>query len=166
MKFFSIDITQWSDVKATFSVAEDPRIGTHTLLARFSGEASNQRPHSYDQIIALMAANMVVVESDAVILDFTDLKYEWGDEMGGVLYYCSHHPMYADLRIPVAVITSELNREGLTSLVRDEMWEDPNNWLFSDLDSAIKWIEPRRKHLESEWHNSRSSDSHDPNPTA
>ena len=84
-----------------------------------------------------MAANMVAVEPDAVILDLTALKYEWGDEMAGVLFYCSNHPINTGLKIPVAVITSELNCEGLTSLVVDEMRECPGDWLFADLNAAV-----------------------------
>ena len=84
-----------------------------------------------------MAAGMVATESDAVILDLTKLKYDWGDEMAGILFYCSNHPIATGEKIPVAVITSELNHEGLTSLVRDEMLESPDDWLFPDLNAAI-----------------------------
>jgi len=86
---------------------------------------------------------MVAIESYAVILDLTQLKYEWGDEMAGVLFYCSNHPIETGLKIPVAVITSELNAEGLTSLVRDEMHERPEDWLFADLDAAIASVQSR-----------------------
>jgi hypothetical protein len=71
------------------------------------------------------------------------LKYEWGDEMAGVLFYCSNHPIETGLKIPVAVVTSELNRDGFTSLVRDEMLECPDDWLFADLNAAISSLQHR-----------------------
>lgn len=91
-----------------------------------------------------MAANMVAIEPDAVILDFTNLRYEWGDEMAGVLLFCSNHPIETGLNIPVAVITSEFNIGGLTSLVRNEMNERPEDWLFADLDTAVDSVQRRR----------------------
>ena len=88
-----------------------------------------------------MASYMTYSEPDAVILDFTTLRYEWGDEMARILFACSIDPLDSDLRIPVAVIISGLNREGITSLVLDEMDEEPCNWIYQSLDEAIAAIE-------------------------
>jgi len=61
--------------------------------------------------------------------------------VAGILSYCSHHPIEIGLRIPVAVIRSDLNREGLTSLVRDEMDENPQEWLHESLEDAVTAID-------------------------
>ena len=144
MKFDPLDISTFSEINATFASAENA--GTHStvLLAAFAGHAFNSHgQRSFRHIEALMAGNMVAIEPDAVILDFTNLKYEWGDEMAGVLFYCSNHPIETGLKIPVAVVTSKLNCDGLTSLVRDEMQECPDDWLFADLNAAIISIQHR-----------------------
>jgi len=144
MKFEPLDISTLSEIKATFASAEQSHTGSTILLATFWGHAFNSHGQSsFRHIEVLMAANMVAIESYAVILDLTQLKYEWGDEMAGVLFYCSNHPIETGLKIPVAVITSELNAEGLTSLVRDEMHERPEDWLFADLDAAIASVQSR-----------------------
>lgn len=144
MKFKPLDISTLSEIKATFASAEHSHTGATILLATFWGHAFNSDGQSsFRHIEVLMAANMVAIESAAVILDFTKLKYEWGDEMAGVLFYCSNHPLETGLKIPVAVITSELNSEGLTSLVRDEMHERPEDWLYADLDAAIVSVQSR-----------------------
>src|SRR6188768_2495661 len=107
MKFEPVDISTLSEIKATFASAELPNTYSTVLLAAFRGHAFNSHgQHSFRHIEVFMAANMVAVEPDAVILDFTNLKYEWGDEMAGVLFYCSNHPIETGLKIPVAVITS------------------------------------------------------------
>lgn len=144
MKFEPLDIWALSDIKATFASAEHPDTYSTILLATFIGHAFNSHGQSsFRHIEVLMAANMVAIEPDAVILDFSKLKYEWGDQMAGVLFYCSNHPIETGVRIPVAVITSELNLEGLTSLVRDEMLESTDDWLFDDLTAAVDSIKTR-----------------------
>ena len=144
MNFESFDISTLSEIKATFACAEHCDTYSTILLAAFNGHAFNSHEQScYRHIEVLMAANMVAIESDAVILDFTNLKYEWGDEMAGVLFFCSNHPTETGLKIPVAVITSVLNCEGLTSLVRDEMLESTDDWLFADLTTAVDSLQRR-----------------------
>jgi len=144
MKFAPLDISTFSEINATFASAEDAESHSTILLAAFDGHASNSHgQRSFRHIEALMAGNMVAIEPDAVILDFTNLKYEWGDEMAGLLFYCSNHPIETGLKIPVAVVTSKLNRDGLTSLVRDEMLLSPDDWLFADLDAAVSYIQCR-----------------------
>ena len=53
---------------------------------------------------------------------------------------------------PVAVVVSDLNRKGLTSLVVQEMGADPRRWLFESIEEAalavdknVKGAEPAEK---------------------
>ncbi|MCC9658806.1 hypothetical protein [Rhodopirellula halodulae] len=144
MKFDPLDISTFSEINATFASADDESTRGTVLLAAFDGHAFNSHgQRSFRHIECLVAGNMVAIEPDAVILDFTHLKYECGDEMAGVLFYCSNHPIETGLKLPVAVVTSEINRAGLTSLVRDEMLQSVDDWLFTDLDAAISSIKHR-----------------------
>lgn len=148
MNFQPLDISTLSEIKATFATAEHPETYSTVLLATFRGHAFNSHGQSsFRHIEVMMAGNMVAVVPDAIILDFSNLKYEWGDEMAGVLFYCSNHPIETCQRIPVAVVTSELNREGLTSLVRDEMRQAPDDWLTNSLEDAISTIERLRREI-------------------
>jgi hypothetical protein len=145
MKFKPFDLSKLSEITAMFASGELSDTYSTVLLATFQGHVFNSHGQSsFRHVEALMAANMVAIEPDAVILDFTKLKYEWGDEMAGVLFYCSNHPIETGLKIPVAVITSELNFDGLKSLVRDEMHERHEDWLFANLDTAIDSVQRRR----------------------
>ena len=150
MNFQPLDISTLSEIKATFAIAEHPETYSVVLLATFRGHAFNSHGQSsFEHIKVMMAANMVAAIPDAIILDFSNLKYEWGDEMADVLFYCSNHPIETRVRIPVAVVTSELNREGLTSLVRDEMRQTANDWLTNSLEDAISTIERLRREIMS-----------------
>lgn len=147
MDFQPLDISKLSKIEATFGTAEEAETYSVILLAKFVGQASNSHHSCYRHIEVMMAGNMVAAVPDAVILDFSELEYEWGDEMGGVLFYCSNHPIETCVRIPVAVVTSELNRDGLTSLVRDEMHQPLEEWLVDSVEDAIALIVRLRRQL-------------------
>jgi len=44
-------------------------------------------------------------------------------------------------RFQAAVVASELNRQGLTSLFRDELLSDPKEWLFDTLADALSAVD-------------------------
>jgi hypothetical protein len=146
MKFEPLDISKLSTIISTFASAEDEVTHSTILLATFQGDADDSEGQdSFCHIRALLAANMVAVEPYAVILDLKDLKYEWGDGMARVLNDASRHPDEPTETIPVAVVTSPLNREGLMSLLVDEMSERPEDWLFNSLEVAFVSIQYRLK---------------------
>ena len=72
-------------------------------------------------------------------LDLRHLDYQWGDEMTGVLSAGDRYWGISDL--PTTVIVSNQCPVGLTSLVAQEMGEDPAHWLFDDLDDAVEGLE-------------------------
>jgi hypothetical protein len=85
----------------------------------------------------------------ALVYDFQAFEYRWGDNLTETFDY---HP---DARIvdedvvhpepylatihsfPVVYAVSDLNRTGLTSLLRDEMDLDPSLYLFENLEEAV-----------------------------
>ena len=85
---------------------------------------------------AMVRAGYEGFQPDAVIMDLSELKYEWGDEMTGVLMAAQGY--YVEAEFPTTVVVSDKCREGLTSLVRDEMSKDPKQWLFESLPDAIE----------------------------
>jgi hypothetical protein len=80
---------------------------------------------------------------EALILDFRGLKYEWGDEMVKV-FGAGARRWVDDTAFPVLVVVSDLCRSGMTSLVRDELGEDPSRRLFDDIDLAVAFAETTR----------------------
>ena len=62
------------------------------------------------------------------MLDLRKLKYEWGDGMGRVL---------GTIPRPRAVLISDLNRKGMKSLIREDLFCGPNKYLFDHLSDAL-----------------------------
>ncbi len=146
MNFESVDISKLSAIKSRFASAKDDVTDSMILLATFQGDADDSvGQNSLCHIRALLAANRIVVEPYAVILDLKDLKYEWGDEMADVLNDAGSDPYEPGETIPVAIVTSSLNRKGLTSLLVDEMSEPPEDWLFNSFEKAVASIQHRLK---------------------
>ena len=72
---------------------------------------------------SVIASALLAWEPEGVVLDFRNLRYEWGDEMAGVLFSTSRFLHFVNAGgglTPTVVITSELCLEGLTSLVAQE----------------------------------------------
>ena len=84
---------------------------------------------------AIVSAALAAWEPIALIIDLRKMKYEWGDEIDKAL--CAGDNIFIDGSFPTAIVVSELNREGLTSLLQDEMQQDPNEWLFDSIDHAL-----------------------------
>jgi hypothetical protein len=100
------------------------------LVVAFAGAAGNSHEHvgTFRYMRAMIAAGIAAWDPVAVVLDLTNLWYEWGDEMGEVL---------GTIPLPVAVVTSQRNRKGLTSLVEAELFQRPRDWLFDTLADAL-----------------------------
>jgi hypothetical protein len=111
------------------------------LLVRFTGVCGVGSSGADD---AIFMRSVVVGALDAwspfgLILDLRHLDYQWGDEMTGVLCGGDRHCGVSQL--PTTVLVSNQCRTGLTSLVAQEMGEDPAHWLFDDLNSAAAELE-------------------------
>ena len=74
-----------------------------------------------------------------IILDFRQLDYQWGDEMG--LPIDAAHVRC----VRPTILISDLCREGMTSFVRAEMFSEPETWLFEDIESAVHRVEEDSK---------------------
>jgi uncharacterized cupin superfamily protein len=82
-----------------------------------------------------IAAARCLHEPSAMVLDFRELSYVWGDLMSRVIES-------AFVRgIECALVVSEVCREGLESLFREEMGRDPARFVFDDPGSAIARVE-------------------------
>ena len=81
---------------------------------------------------AMIAAGVAAWSPDAIVLDLRGLIYAWGANMAEVLT-CGGHP--------AVVVVSDLNREGLASLVEQEMFEQPGDWLFESVEEAVSAVD-------------------------
>lgn len=92
---------------------------------------------------AMVKAGLEAFDSLALVLDFECLGYEWGDMMGNVI--AAGAGRYLNAEFPTAVIVSDKNRKGLTSLVEKEMGRNSAEWLFESLDQAIDAVDRKKR---------------------
>jgi hypothetical protein len=130
------NLSDLSTAKHSFGLCDlpsDPYL--KALVIGFDGEAGNSREHfgSFAAMRAMIAAGVAAWEPAAVVLDLQRLTYEWGDNMAWVLT--------AAYPLPTAVAVSDRSRDGLTSLVRKEMFDNPGKWLFESVKQAIEAVD-------------------------
>lgn len=99
-------------------------------MIAFEGEAGNSHEHvgTFLYMLGMIAAGIAAWSPMTLVLDLRKLKYAWGDEMVQVL---------GSSDVPTTVVTSDLNRNGLTSLVEQEMFAKASDWLFESLADAV-----------------------------
>jgi hypothetical protein len=141
-------LSDLGELRHRFARGQLPRSRQPLLVVRLEGEANRQVDGIYDLASAIVMAGLEAWQPWAAILDLRALSYAWGDRMQNVLdtpqrWHEPLHPLRRAFggprvpdRFPLAVVVSDLNREGMTSLVRDEMRLDPTALLFESVDEA------------------------------
>ena len=122
-------------VRATYALARF----ADTLVVSVQGEASNS--HECIGIYrilneALMLASRVFRPSgpSALVFDFSELNYKWGDDMAELL---------GTWGLPIAIVTSPQNERALSTLLTDELfWEGPLPFFLSR-EAAIAAVQKR-----------------------
>lgn len=126
------------------------------LIVSFEGDADSQdRGFSYAFMNGMIAAGVGLWRPSAVVLDLSKYAYTWGDEMAQLLVRVPE---------PVAVVVSDLNRVGMTSLIEDELGGDQKaaDWLFDTLAGAVAACDRQYARLveaeREEWRKIREAD--------
>jgi hypothetical protein len=123
----------------------------HTVLAvHFFGTIENSHTtDDYAFASSAIVAGLEAWQPWAILIDFRQVSYSWGDRMEDVLLAPQRwaEPVLrsraiflgdsAPTRFSTAVATSELNETALTSLVQLQMNLAPSELLFSTVESAI-----------------------------
>ena len=101
---------------------------------------------------AVAAAGLEAWEPSALIFDFSELDYVWGDMLQGVLgagrgkvhwvHLVSSESIsegfdFKNGDLPTLVVVSDRCRIAVRSLIEQEMSEDPEKWMFDSLEAAI-----------------------------
>jgi hypothetical protein len=138
-----------------FAQGDLPRSNHPLLVVRLFGVADNREGGVYSLASAIVMGGLEAWQPSAVILDLRGLDYSWGDRMQNVLgvpqrWYEPVYPMRAIFGgdqvpklFPLAVVVSDLNREGLVSLVRDELQEQPDELLFESIEDAARALDDK-----------------------
>lgn len=141
------------------------------------GKSTENNGSGYELFMStIIKAAMTAWQPVALVLDLRQLKYVWGDEMSipfhthrtfeprellmGSIF--GEYPKLVkgdleeldkiakdELALPMAAVVSELNRTGLTSLVKEELSRDfgkemnPEDILFETLEDALASVDQR-----------------------
>jgi hypothetical protein len=101
------------------------------LVVSFWGKTGSGCANNVDATYmeAMIRAGLTSFACSGVMLDLREMAYEWGDLM--------QRPFDAHEYLPIVAVVSDLNREGLTSLMRDEAEIDPATVLFESMEDAL-----------------------------
>ena len=106
---------------------------TSALILEFSGTYrwGSQGNTDADFIEAIKAAALAVNHVDAIVYDFRNMSYEWGNSIWEVLPYTKHG---LKPRKPVAMVISDKCRKGFSSC---ETAVPP---MFESLEEALRFV--------------------------
>jgi len=129
------DLDELSAIRLSLERPSSSRRGP--LIVRASGTYGHGSGGNSDAryLDARLAAWTRAYGPSGVVLDFRELRYEWGDMMTAVIEAASVHGVECTL------VVSDLCRAGLESLVRDEMRKEPADYLFEDVSQALARVE-------------------------
>jgi hypothetical protein len=114
------------------------------LILEFSGEYGSGSAGNDDaDIIAVIRSGAIeYVDPKAVVFDFRNMRYEWGNRIWNVLR-CRRHDSDYDDYLPTAMVVSELCRPGFSTCAG---FVPP---MFDQLEEALAFVEtPVRKYVD------------------
>jgi hypothetical protein len=139
-------------VEMFLSPGDDER--GNTLIAKFDGDYGIGCKGNLDAKFMQGAICRAVLswEIDSIVLDMSNLSYEWGDMMVNVLLAADVHEENRDSKLvseifgdaavsrscPTKIVVSVKCKHALTSLLKNEMHERPEDWLFDDVATALQ----------------------------
>jgi hypothetical protein len=145
MKATEVHLSDLSEIQYRYFTVDIPELQhLSVMIIEFSGECGYGSSSNADASFmeGMMAAGFRAWNPSCCILDLRKLKYEWGDMMCSL--FNPPHELISlteeEVEYPFAVVISDLNREGLTSLVSQEMSEDPATILFDSIEAAAQRV--------------------------
>ncbi len=101
------------------------------LIITFDGVADNKHRSNYYYMSAMVAAGIKAWWPRAVVIDLTNLKYDFGDDLWDIVPERVEH---------CAFVVSDLNRESITSLF-NEIGNYADGRLFDSVVEAVNAID-------------------------
>jgi len=150
MDFVKQRLADFSSLSFSFFVGKSSNTARKVLMVRFEGATGSGCSNNGDAtfMTAIVAAGLKAWEPSGLILDLRELSYSWGDLM--VMPFCVHPDLTIREQLvpfPTVAVISDLNRVGMTSLVKDEMLADPDSILFDSVDDAAAEIERQLENI-------------------
>ncbi|MCE5170818.1 hypothetical protein LQV63_16050 [Paenibacillus profundus] len=95
---------------------------------------------------AVATAALSVWEPTALIIDLSELTYEWGDRLEEIFYIGTHQ--YDDTPFPTALVVGPDCEEGIRTLlwgVHSAKSVHEADWVYTDMQSALEYAERKMR---------------------
>ncbi|MEK5476302.1 hypothetical protein NYE70_05055 [Paenibacillus sp. FSL R5-0407] len=118
------------------------------MVLKFIGEYGFGSAGNSDAIY-MRAMGEAVLEAwnpGGLIIDLSELSYEWGDRLEDVFYIGSYK--YRDKPFPIALIVGDKSEEAVRTLIvgiNSNKALNEIGWVFRDLSSAWEYVESKLK---------------------
>lgn len=145
MKLSPIKLEDLSSITHIVQLPEAKKFSSPAFkVISYSGEYRHGAEGNADAryIIATATAAHKAWFSEGIIIDFSALKYEWGDEMEWILGIAPSAP--TKCAFPLVIIVGDKCKQALQTLMPDEYAE----YCVESLDDAIRLLEEKRQTYE------------------
>ena len=131
-------------IECKYSIVERTDDKIDVLIISFHGkypDGSLGKNHA-KYISRKTISGVIEFDPDAIILDFRELEYHWGNNILDVFEYISFlkdsENTDKDPNFPVSILVSEKSKNGFMSLLIPTSSTTPPNWIFEDINKAIE----------------------------
>lgn len=115
--------------------------GSDALVMKFIGTYGYGSGGNGDAryMIAVTKAAIEYSDPDALIFDFSQLRYAWGDMLEAVL--SAGYRLWGDEDVPHAIVVSDLCEPAIRSLLSDDLLLEGSDFLLRDLHDAVRHVD-------------------------
>lgn len=131
----TVDVQSLSALTCTLHLHRDEEKNIPVLVASFAGDYGVGSKGNGDGVFiaAETLRGLVAFDPCAVILDFREMRYSWGNTLFHVFQTVAQYmDEPGEPAFPVFAVTSELCRDALLGLMGGE-----GPWHFDDMDTAL-----------------------------
>lgn len=131
-------------ISSKYFIADRDKHKIDVLIVSFSGNYPNgSLGKNHAKFIATKTiTGLINFDPDAVILDFRELEYNWGNNILDVFEHISFlkdsENSENEPNFPVLVLVSEKSKNGILSLLKLTDTKELPNWISEDLNFAIE----------------------------
>ena len=154
MELEEYKLSDESNIQCKYYFGESPE---HTIaVVKFSGHYRMGHEGNPDSTFmgAMTAAGLFAMDPDGLVIDMSELKYDWGDMLDAVLP--NEAGRYGELRIPTVVVVGPESKDAVRSLIDDlglAKRKSEVEWLVESLpealDQVVRRVEADAEHIVS-----------------
>lgn len=150
--FREVRLSELSDIQVEYFIGPSKTVEyCDIMIIKYSGEYGFGSAGNSDAVYmkAMGRAALEAWEPDAVILEWSELKYEWGDMLALALDIDIGR---CEPALPMAVVVGPPCEEAVRTLllgINSEEGLETIEWMFKNKDEAIAYIEKQLQKAES-----------------